>query len=133
MPLLSCVAFSRAYDFNADLSKWQTGAVTTMRASEYTNLCVVTFVECSKVFCFCHSFLFLLVVCVLFLHLLFFVRLLSCVAFESAYKFNADITHWNVGAVTDMTGSKSSKKNIFCVFSFPIFKNINALLLTPFL
>ena len=61
--------------------------------------------------CFCHSFFFFLV-CVLFLHLLFFVPLLSCVAFAGARAFNADITHWNVGAVTDMSYSKSSKKNI---------------------
>ena len=54
--------FYSAPAFNADISKWQTGAVTNMDESEYTNLCVVTFVECSKVL-FLSLILFLLGVC----------------------------------------------------------------------
>ena len=54
--------FYWAFAFNADLSKWQTGAVTNMQESEYTNLCVVTFVECSQVL-FLSLILFLLAVC----------------------------------------------------------------------
>ena len=116
--LLSCVAFMWANSFNADISKWNTGAVTDMTYSEYTHHAVVTFVECSSV-CFVHS-LFFFLLCVLFLHLCFFVRLLSCVAFAWTNAFNADITHWNVGAVTDMSNSKSSKKSILCL----IFPNV---------
>ena len=102
--LFSCVAFAQAWGFNADLSKWQTGAVTTLKSSEYTNHAVVTFVEFSSVF-FSHSFFFFLL-CVLFLHLCFFVRLLSCVAFEYASAFNADLSQWQTGAVTTMYESE---------------------------
>ena len=56
------VAFRGASAFNADLSKWQTGAVTNINSGEYTNLCVVTFVECSQVL-FLSLTLFLLAVC----------------------------------------------------------------------
>ena len=60
--LLSCVAFASASAFNADISQWQTGVVTDMHSSEYTNPAVVTFVECSQV-CFLPLTLFLLAVC----------------------------------------------------------------------
>ena len=62
VPLLSCVAFYATTLFNADISKWQTGAVTNMQQSEYTNHAVVTFVECSQVL-FLSLILFLLAVC----------------------------------------------------------------------
>ena len=64
-----CVAFCAASAFNADLSKWQTGAVTQMGESEYTNhvwLPLSNVHQCSL----CHSF-FLFLLCVLFLHLCF--------------------------------------------------------------
>ena len=61
--------FQYATAFNADISQWQTGAVTTMKYSEYTNHSVVTVVECSQVFS-CYSFFFFLLF-VLFLHLCF--------------------------------------------------------------
>ena len=78
----------------------------------------------------CPLTLFLLAVCSLSPPL-FFVRLLSCVAFDGASAFNAGITHWNVGADTDMSGSKSLKKTI-CFFLSQYSKTSMHFLLTPF-
>ena len=91
--------FYWARAFNADISKWQTGAVTTMERSEYTNHAVVTFVECSSV-CFVHSFFFFLL----------------CVAFNAAEVFNADISKWQTGLVTNMDNSTCT--GAFSVVSF---------------
>ena len=101
--LLSCVAFYYARVFNADISKWQTGAVTNMVSSEYTNHAVVTFVEFSEVLFL--SLTLLLAVCSLSPPV-FFVLLFSCVAFFGASAFNADLSKWQTGAVTNMDQSE---------------------------
>ena len=124
--------FYEAKKFNRGVSKWNTGAVTSMQGSKYTPpLSVITpsavvymyfeytctttrdssdhnshiltrLVTCTCIFVF---FVFLFLLNVVGWSFLFFVAP-SLLVFNSASAFNQDVSKWNTGAVTIMTYSK---------------------------
>ena len=122
----SVAVFSSASVFNADISKWITGAVTTMQQSKCTlssslwtrRLPLLCVVECIRqlevrrvtsltrvVLVFgCGLKRDLVIVVCGGLVFLFFVAP-SLAVFSGASAFNGDISAWNVGAVTAMSQS----------------------------
>ena len=124
---LSFAVFSGAYAFNQDVSKWNTGAVTSMDSSKCAlslPLCghtpsVVVFLNIRQLefhritiltrFVFCFVFLkrCLFCCCGWWVGLSFFCcTLLSFAVFYLAKVFNQDVSKWNTGAVTNMEYSK---------------------------
>ena len=107
VPLLACIVFYDARAFNADISKWQTGAVTTLQWSECTNnmrSCDEHFTYSKILFPFPALTLFLLASFSLPQPL--FCVILSCAAFIRAFSFNADLSKWQTGAATNMHASE---------------------------
>ena len=99
-------AFLAAKAFNADISNWNTAAVTNMGQSTSTP---------PSCFCCClfhlnstHSRYFFLTISrfSLYVH--------PPTAFYSASKFNADVSKWNTAAVTTMDYSTSTPPSCFC-------------------
>ena len=109
--------FHTASVFNQDVSKWNTGAVTSMEGSKCTH--ALSLVATPSVAMFLniydnsrvssdhtsHTFCFLFV---------FVFCFLSLAVFLSATAFNQDVSKWNTGAVTTMVNSK-------CTFSLPLY------------
>jgi surface protein len=108
------LVFYNFYTFNEDLSKWNTGAVTTMQGSK----CIVCLFPWSHLFQFSHVlFLFCFwMVLLLLLCVVLFLAAPTMAVFTLAVVFNRDLSKWNTGAVTDMGGSK-------CMLSFSFFWN----------
>jgi len=109
--------FHGAHVFNSDVSKWSTGAVTTMQQSKCCDfLCyILTFTNCQ----FSHLTVFYVVLECYFVgvgvvfFVLWFVLFpflccctLSFAVFNLAKAFNQDVSKWSTGAVTNMYGSK---------------------------
>ena len=82
---------------NIDISKWNTSRVTTMHSSTY--IFFSTHINCHCIFVNVLDFFLLLI-------LSFFIILTQLSAFYNAQLFNADISAWDVGAVTTMVSSK---------------------------
>jgi surface protein len=121
----SLAVFYAASAFNQDVSKWSTGAVTTMSHSKCTlspspwpRLPLLYFLnirqlECHRItiltrfiillLCFLTRYLFCFVCGGLVF--LFFVAP-SLAVFYQAKKFNQDVSKWNTGAVNTMASSK---------------------------
>ena len=101
MALPSCVAFVHAKAFNGDISKWDTGNVEDMHASECSQSTLLLLLGSKRcVF----DFFLMFFRCSLF----FFCLLLpfvSCAAFNGAEDFNGDISKWNTNKVDDMSFS----------------------------
>ena len=102
-------AFQGASVFNSDLSKWETGNVTTMAYSKCTLLGVVFFFQ--TIIDDSHFLLFFGGLVVFFVCGVFCVVLFKCcdallAAFYKAYAFNSDLSKWETGKVTDMAASK---------------------------
>ena len=114
----SLAVFVKAYEFNQDVSNWNTGAVTTMAMSKCTlSPSVVLWCKCimrqldfhrdhnSHTFCFFCVFKTVLFFVVCGGSFLFFVAPFLAV-FYVAKKFNQNVSKWNTGAVTNMNSSK---------------------------
>jgi surface protein len=121
---------------NPDISKWNTGAVTTMYGSKSFAI------ECCF-FCSCQLMLFVgWLVCVLLLTAFFFFFFYSfiatrpstftvlclylcfyCAVFQSNSAFNSDISKWNTGALIFVEKSKSFtiKCCVFCLCQLILF------------
>jgi len=108
-------------NFNSDVSKWNTGAVTTMKSSKcilcfvlFSSKCIynkynnLSFIgsQFSHVLLFCfvlrHGTFFC---CLWWLVFLFFVAS-SLAVFSNAKRFNQDLSKWDTSEVTTMWGSK---------------------------
>ena len=121
-------AFEYASKFNADVSKWNTAAVTSMYASTST-----------PPSCFCCCFFHLN--SVHSLPLLFILRFLNFIyfprhrhpptAFYSASAFNADLSKWNTAAVTNMGQSTSTAPSCVCCCFFHL-NSVHSLFLLLF-
>ena len=87
--------FQNTKAFNADVSKWNTGKVTTMRSSTSTSV-LHLFQDVSRLFFddFFFNVFFISIVLSPFL----------VVVFSRAEAFNADISKWDTGNVTGITG-----------------------------
>ena len=138
--LFSLAVFKYAKKFNQDVSKWNTGAVTTMEDSKCTlsplsvaTPSAVVYFECtatrvssnhnSHTFCY-FDFVFLkrypLLLFVVGWSFFFFVAP-SLAVFYQASVFNQDVSTWNTSAVINMQGSKCTlplcgHAFLFCVF-----------------
>ena len=113
--------FNLAYQFNTDISKWDTAAVTTMYKSTSTPplfSVAPCFFHLDSVHSHAHCFFHF-----------FFVITLDCVqnhtrhrhppaVFHAAHAFNADISKWNTAAVTDMAFSTSTPPLFLLLLAF---------------
>ena len=86
--------FQNAKAFNADVSKWNTGKVTTMRSSTSTSV-LHLFQDVSRLFF--DDFFFVFFISIVLSPFL-------VVVFSRAEAFNADISKWDTGNVTGITG-----------------------------
>ena len=121
--------FAYTSAFNQDVSKWNTGAVTTMKNSKCTlSSCLLAtapsvvvclniydnsrFVgsqkshTCCSFYCVCGLKRDLVVVCGGFGS---FFSLLHPTVFRTAYAFNQDVSKWDTRAVTNMYQSKCTR------------------------
>jgi surface protein len=131
-PFSLLAVFKDAGAFNSDVSKWSTGAVTYMSNSKCTlspSLWPRRLFRCGLK----RYLLLFVVVCVVAWSFLFFVAPFSLLAvFELASAFNSDVSTWNTGAVTTMSGSKCNTLSpslwprhlpLWCVVEYYIYDN----------
>ena len=108
----SLAVFDGARAFNSDISKWNTGAVTTMYMSK-CRFALLCFFDNSHTVCYCFCLWNgTFVVLVVLFFSLFVVPLFA--VFRSAMVFNSDVSKWNTGSVTTMLSSK--RVLVCCVF-----------------
>ena len=119
--------FFAAFVFNQDVSKWNTGAVTVMRASKCTLspslwprlplLCILNIRQLEF-----HR----ITILTRFVIFVSFVVSPSLAVFDRAFVFNQDVSKWNTGAVTSMGFSKciNSMSLSVATLSIVVFLNI---------
>ena len=87
--------FRSAVVFNSDVSKWNTGSVTTMHGSKCVLVCYVFLIRQLDFQVLTRSVILLLLI-------FFFFVVPSLAVFARARAFNQDVSKWNTGAVTNM-------------------------------
>ena len=115
-------AFYGASKFNADLSKWNTAAVTSMASSTLTPSLFLLSLVCSLGFCS------LTPIASFHISRYFYPP----TAFYSAFKFNADLSKWSTANVTDMSSSTSTSSSFSVVPCFFPLDSVHSGSLIPF-
>ena len=99
--------FAFAPNFNSDISKWDTSAVTSMTSSKYsTKTIYFLFFKCFSIFFSNNIYFISFISSVYSLSLSFYLFYGILAVFWLATSFNRDLSKWNTGVVTNMKRSE---------------------------